>query len=56
MAFRYDVGPHESFRTSVFKPSSLTSEPRTATLGALWVGKFEQLQESKVVDVIWEVS
>lgn len=54
VAFRYDVGAHTSHRTSVFKPNSLQGDPRTATLGALWIGRFEHLPDSKVVDVIWE--
>ena len=38
----------------MFRPNVLQGDPRAASLGALWIGKFEKLPSSKVVDVIWE--
>lgn len=54
MSFRYDVKPARSLRTNVFRPNQLQGEARTASLGALWLGKIEKLPESQYVDVVFE--
>lgn len=38
----------------MFRPNVLQGEPRAASLGALWIGKFEKLPSSKLVDIVWE--
>ena len=54
VAFRYNVHPIESNRTNVFRPNALSSEVKANSLGALWIGKWDQLPDSKTVDVLWE--
>ena len=53
--FRYDVKPAASKRTIIYRPNSLQGEPRAATLGAIWAGKYDKLPSSKLIDVVWEV-
>ena len=55
MAFRWNIAPLASKRTHVFKPNSLSAEPKHATVGAAWLGKWEQLPLSNVAGVVWEV-
>ncbi len=54
--FRYDVAPLESCRTHVFRANALGSnvEAKTASIGAVFLGKWDHLPESKVADVVWE--
>ena len=54
VAFRYNIHPIESNRTNVFRPNALSSEVKANSLGALWIGKWDQLPDSKTVDVLWE--
>ena len=54
MAFRYNIEAARSRSTNVFRPNVLQGEPRAASLGALWIGKFEKLPSSKPVDIVWE--
>ena len=56
VAFRYNIEPARSKMTNVFRPNTLQGEPKSGSLGALWLGKFEQLPCSKMIDVIWEAS
>ena len=54
VAFRYDVAPTRSFKTNVFRPKAVQGEVRAATLGSLFIGKFEMIPESKIADIVWE--
>lgn len=54
VAFRYNVRPVASMRTNVFRPNPLPADVKFNNLGALWIGKWDQLPESKIVDVLWE--
>ena len=54
VAFRYDVAPTKSFKTNVFRPKSVQGEVRAATLGSLFIGKFDMVPESKIADIVWE--
>ena len=57
VAFRYDVTPLESKRTHVFRPNNLSgsAEIKAASLGALFIGKWDKLVDSKMAKCIWEV-
>ena len=54
--FRYDISPLESCRTHVFRPNTLSNvgEAKTASIGAIYSGKWDHLPGSKVADVVWE--
>lgn len=52
--FRYDVKPVASKRTIIYRPNAVQGEPRAATLGAIWAGKYDKLPSSKLIDVVWE--
>ena len=56
VAYRYNIRPVQSLRTNVFRANPLqqSSEVKFNNLGASWVGKWEQLPESKIVDGLWE--
>lgn len=55
MAFRYQVGPVTSFLTQVFRPKGAGgAELKGATFGTVYIGKYELIPESKLVDIIWE--
>ena len=58
VAYRYNIHPVTSLRTNVFRANPLqqTSEIKFNNMGASWVGKWEQLPESKIVDVLWEAA
>lgn len=53
--FRYDINPLATKRTIIYRPNPLQGEPKTASLGAVWAGKYEKLPSNKIVDVVWEV-
>lgn len=55
--FRYVVEPLESKRTHVFRPNPLTGnnvEMKVASVGALWIGHWDKLPESKMAKCVWE--
>ena len=54
VAFRYNIEASRSRSTNVFRPNALQGEPKAASLGALWLGKFEKLPSSKLVSIVWE--
>lgn len=55
VAFRYNVGPVTSFLTQVFRPKGAGgAELKSATLGTVYISKYELIPESKLVDVLWE--
>ena len=66
MAFRYNVAPVATKRTHVYRPNALSGDPKTASLGALtrgpetaspgalWAGKWSEVPETKMLDVLWE--
>ena len=58
VAYRYNIRPVASLRTNVFRANPLqqNAEIKHNNIGACFVGKWEQLPESKVVDVLWEAS
>ena len=53
VAFRYNVGPVTSFWTQVFRPKGAGgAELKSATLGTVYISKYELIPESKLVDVL----
>ena len=58
VAYRYNIRPVASLRTNVFRANPLqqNSEIKFNNVGATWVGNWEQLPESKIVDVLWEAA
>lgn len=52
--FRYTLEAAKGNRTNCFRPNQLQGDAKTATAGALWLGKFESLPQSKLLDVLWE--
>ena len=53
--FRYDISPLATKRTILYRPNTLQGEPKTASLGAVWAGKYDKVPSNKIVDVVWEV-
>ena len=58
VAFRWDIAAVDSKRTNVFKanPLSGSSEFKGNSLGAVYCGKWADLPENNMVDVLWEDS
>lgn len=54
VSFRYNLAPTKSMRTNVFRPNNMQGEPRLATMGALFIGKWDKLPQSEFVDVLYE--
>ena len=54
--FRYTLGGQQSNRTVVFKPNQLQGDPRTATLGAMFHGKYDTLPNNKLIQCLWEAA
>ena len=56
VSFRYNVRPAASMRTNVFKANPLqqNADVKFNNLGAIFVGKWQDLPDSKVLDVLWE--
>lgn len=52
--FRYDIEPMRGNRTNVFRPNNMQGDAKTATAGALWLGRMDSIPQSKLVDVLWE--
>jgi len=52
--FRYNIEAMRGFRTHVFRPNAPQGEPKANTLGAVWIGKYAEIPESKYIDVLWE--